>query len=63
MFGGTTPPVKGGAKIATLTHMTSDNLNVNAIKFGDRLFAISDMAGAMELDPLTLDTMDSVSES
>ena len=56
-FGGTTPPLTGMAKIKTLTHMTSDNLNVNVVKFGERLFAISDMSGAMELDPLTLDTV------
>lgn len=56
-FGGTTPPMSRLEELATLTNLLSDNLNVNLIELADRLFAISDMAGEVEIDSVTLDTL------
>ena len=55
-FGGVKPPMTTKEKIQTLAHLVSDNLNVNVQRFGNRLLAISDMSGEMEIDPDTLDT-------
>ena len=49
------PPISEYPSI--LAHMLSDNLNVNMQMINGRLFAISDMAGHMEIDPLTLKTV------
>ena len=56
-FGGVNPPMNTVQRLETLTHMVSDNLNVNVMKFGNRLVAISDEAGEMELDQENLDTL------
>ena len=56
-FGGYEPPLGRMASLRTLTHLLADNLNVKATSVAGRLLAISDMNGAMELDPLTLDTI------
>lgn len=56
-FGGYTPELSYPARLRTLTHLLSDNLNVKVMMVAGRLLAISDMNGAMELDPLTLDTL------
>jgi carotenoid cleavage dioxygenase-like enzyme len=55
-FGGVKPPMTTKEKIQTLAHLVSDNLNVNVQRFGDRLLAISDMSGEMEVNSDTLDT-------
>ena len=56
-FGGTTPPMTKVERIETLAHLLSDNLNVNIQKFGERVIAISDMAGGMEISEANLDTL------
>jgi len=56
-FAGTQPGPPISEFPSILTHMLSDNLNVNMQMINGRLFAISDMAGHMEIDPLTLKTM------
>ena len=56
-FGGVTPPMTTAQKLKTLTHMVADNLNVNVMKFGSRLVAISDETGEMEIDEMNLDTI------
>ena len=56
-FGGLTPPMNAVQKAETLVHLTSDNFNVNVQPLGRHLLAISDMAGAMEIDPDTLATL------
>ncbi len=56
-FGGYEPPLGRMASLRTLTHLLADNLNVKVTSVAGRLLAISDMNGAMELDPLTLDTI------
>jgi beta,beta-carotene 9',10'-dioxygenase len=56
-FGGYTPPLPSSATLPTIVSLLSDNLNVNVIKVGSKLFAISDMSGMMELDPLNLNTV------
>jgi beta,beta-carotene 9',10'-dioxygenase len=56
-FGGYTPPLPASDRIPVIMSLLNDNLNVNVIKVGSKLFAISDMSGMMELDPLNLNTV------
>ena len=47
-------------RLEILTHIVGDNLNVGVMKFGNRLVAISEEAGEVELDQENLDTLGSL---
>lgn len=55
-FGGVEPPMNLAQKTMAMIHLTSDNYNVNIQPYGKHVFAISDMAGQMEIDPDDLST-------
>ena len=56
-FGGFVPPMTALQKAETLANVVmSDSFNVNVQQFGSHLLALSDMAGAMEIDADTLAT-------
>eukprot|EP00937_MAST-01D_sp_MAST-1D-sp2_P005799 g5799.t1 len=55
-FGGVTPSMGPMDVAKALVHLTSDNYNVNIQLYGRHLFAISDMAGQMEMDADDLST-------
>jgi hypothetical protein len=56
-FGGATPDLTIAQKLRASATGPSDNLNVNLVKQGGRLLAISDYQGYMEVDDGNLDTI------
>ncbi len=53
-LGGYTPRMTPKQELETKLHLMHDNLNANIIRIGDKLFAVSDLAGNIEIDPETL---------
>jgi len=57
-FYGTKPDMNAWQKMRALTGFAAeDNFNVNIVQMGGHVLAISDMAGAMEVHPDTLETL------
>jgi carotenoid cleavage dioxygenase-like enzyme len=57
-FMGTEPPLSFAQRIRLLFTIVPDNLNVNIVRQGKRLFGISDMDGFNSLDPETLNFLE-----
>jgi carotenoid cleavage dioxygenase-like enzyme len=57
-FMGTEPELSFWGKIRLLFTIVPDNLNVNIVRQGKRLFGISDMEGFNEIDPKTMEYVD-----